>query len=127
MSRKGARRPSLLEPPKRSPPPSLLPTVSFLAAVCLVCLPSAAAPRDRVPSGAGYAFQSQRVKAAQEVRRGGRGALALALTRWATLGQPHGGSVVHADYRKVWPQVCPLPHLLFEHLAFVQKMKYASH
>jgi hypothetical protein len=52
MSRRGARRPSLLEPPKRSPPPSLLPTASLPLPYALpVCrLPQR---RDRVPSGAG--------------------------------------------------------------------------
>jgi hypothetical protein len=48
MSREGeARRPTLLEPPKRSPRPSFLLTVSLLSTVCLACLPSAAAPRPR--------------------------------------------------------------------------------
>ena len=54
MSREGeARRPSLLEPPKRSPRPSFLPTVSLpLPHALPVCrLPQR---RDRVPSGAGY-------------------------------------------------------------------------
>jgi len=66
MRREGeARRPALLEPPKRSPRPPLLPTVSLLAAVCLVCLPSAAAPRPRPLRCGLLAHRAQRVKAAQ--------------------------------------------------------------
>jgi hypothetical protein len=37
--------------------------------------------------------RARRVKAAQEGRLKSGGALVLALTRRATLGQPHGGSV----------------------------------
>jgi hypothetical protein len=58
MSREGeGRRPALLEPPKRSPRPPLLPTVSLplLSALPVCRLPQR---RDRVPSGAGYSFQS---------------------------------------------------------------------
>ncbi len=53
MSREGeAGRPALLEPPKRSPRSSLLPTVSLPC--CLPCLSAVCeSRRDRVPSGAG--------------------------------------------------------------------------
>jgi hypothetical protein len=54
MSREGkGRRPAQLEPPKRSPRPPLLPTVSLplLSAWLVSRLPQR---RDRVPSGAGY-------------------------------------------------------------------------
>ena len=53
MSREGeARRPALLEPPKRSPRPSFLPIMSLplLSALPVCRLPQR---RDRVPSGAG--------------------------------------------------------------------------
>ena len=58
MSREGVgRRPALLEPPKRSPRPALLPTVSLplLSALPVCRLPQR---RDRVPSGVGYSLQS---------------------------------------------------------------------
>ena len=58
------------------------------------CQPSAAAPRPR-PLRCGLLMHTaQRVKAALEDGPLGEGALVLALTRCATLGQPHGGSVV---------------------------------
>ncbi len=74
----------------------LLPNVSVPC--CHTCQPSAAAPRPR-PLRCGLSFyQAHRVKVAQEAGQGGAGALVgakrRALTRCATLGQPHGGSVV---------------------------------
>jgi hypothetical protein len=61
MSREGeGRRPALLEPPKRSPRPPLLPTVSLPLAVCLAYLPSAAAPRPR-PLRCGLLFTEHSV------------------------------------------------------------------
>jgi hypothetical protein len=70
----------------------LLPDVSLPC--CLACQPSAAAPRPR-PLRCGLLMHTaRRVKAAQEDGSSGGGALVLALTRCATLGQPHGGSIV---------------------------------
>jgi len=80
-----------LEPPKRSP---VLLAARREPARCRACQPSAAAPRPR-PLRCGLPFhRARRVKAAQEDGLPGGGALVLALTRCATLGQPHGGSVV---------------------------------
>ncbi len=85
MSREGeARRPALLEPPKRSPRPSFLPTMSLSAAVCLACLPSAAAPQPRPLRCGLLSNRARRVKATQVDELKGGGALALALT--AVLG-----------------------------------------
>src|SRR5579884_2576971 len=54
--------------------------------------------RDRVPSGAGYAFQST----ASQGRAGGRawwrGRARLGLDRCATLGESHGGSVAKGSF-----------------------------
>ena len=98
MSRKGeARRPSLLEPPKRSPRPALLPTVSLpLPHALPVCrLPQR---RDRVPP----VRATQQQSTSSQGRAGGgawqrgraRRSEAESLDRCARLGQPQGGSVV---------------------------------
>ena len=94
MSREGeARRPALLEPPKRSPRASLLPTVSLPC--CLPCL-SAVCRSAATASPPVRAAGSQ--STASQGRAGGRaeewGRACLGLDRCATLGQPHGGSVV---------------------------------
>jgi len=98
VSREGeARRPALLEPLKRSPHPALLPTVNLplLSALPVCRLPQR---RDRVPSGAGCGLtehsESRPRRWKSEEWGRARRSEAESLDRCATLGQPHGGSVV---------------------------------
>ena len=98
MNREGvARWPALLELPKRSPRPALLPTVGLprhshcLSAVC--CSAATASPPVRATLSQCTASQGR--AGGRAGRRGrARRSEAESLDRCATLGQPHGGSVV---------------------------------